>query len=424
MQLIRIDNTSGSWKISATLGLTPSNYGVGQLKVLPSGKVIMITAASPSQIGDIRVLEVDGKTINTLTPWTSDFPSSLAVAPDGITAYVCGFYTLVCVTVNTANETITPTNLKNYLGYTPMYMAWPSSDTGYAYTAGVVGPDPVNLVTQLPYYGYRLDAVQNLGLAASSIASNGNTVDTIFSLRNGVLNQYTVTEPLREYAVVNAADYSSNSISPGEIVAVFGANMTAQGASCAATTEPLPTTLCGTQVLSCCTGTPVPLYYVSPGQINLQVPSWDSNGGATRASFQLSYGGTTIPPAVSSLLAAATPALFTGNGLVAVNGANWTTLQAMAGQVAVFYANGLGPTSPQVASGAPAPGLQPHDQIARITGNLSMTICGTDVSNQVQFAGLTPGLVGLYQINVPIPAACASVPATANQSSLIQISVQ
>jgi uncharacterized protein (TIGR03437 family) len=57
----------------------------------------------------------------------------------------------------------------------------------------------------------------------------------------------------------------------------------------------------------------------------------------------------------------------------------------------------LGPVDKAIALGAPAP-----NPPAKVTTPLQVTIGGQTAA--VQFAGLTPGLVGLYQVNVVIPA--------------------
>ena len=61
-----------------------------------------------------------------------------------------------------------------------------------------------------------------------------------------------------------------------------------------------------------------------------------------------------------------------------------------------FYGTGFGPVTPDVPAGRIA------DQASRITGSLQVTIGG--VSATVTYAGLAPNIVGLYQINVTVPA--------------------
>src|SRR5205814_5351732 len=70
--------------------------------------------------------------------------------------------------------------------------------------------------------------------------------------------------------IVNGASFSRDAIvSPGSIVSLFGVNLAL--ATQSASALPLPTTLAGTQVLV--GGTAAPLFYVSPTQINFQMPT-------------------------------------------------------------------------------------------------------------------------------------------------------
>jgi uncharacterized protein (TIGR03437 family) len=93
---------------------------------------------------------------------------------------------------------------------------------------------------------------------------------------------------------------------------------------------------------------------------------------------------------------------------------------AKAGEVVVIFAFGLGPTSPQlqtgVASPTPAPVLANKDLTLGFDFRPNATPSRPYVSplataQQPMFAGLTPGRVGLYQINVRLPDAFAPVPA-------------
>ena len=71
-------------------------------------------------------------------------------------------------------------------------------------------------------------------------------------------------------AVVNVGNYAQESIAPGDIAAVFGDQFAPAGSALSNSGVPLPTSLGGVQVLV--NGMPAPLYYVSPGQINFQIP--------------------------------------------------------------------------------------------------------------------------------------------------------
>jgi uncharacterized protein (TIGR03437 family) len=75
---------------------------------------------------------------------------------------------------------------------------------------------------------------------------------------------------------------------------------------------------------------------------------------------------------------------------------------ATQGSTVVFYANGLGPVSNQPASGDPAL----SSPLSQMPTNPVITIGGQPAT--VKFAGLSPGFVGLYQINAVIPTGLAS----------------
>jgi minor extracellular serine protease Vpr len=70
---------------------------------------------------------------------------------------------------------------------------------------------------------------------------------------------------------------------------------------------------------------------------------------------------------------------------------------AKRGQVIQIFANGLGPVNNHPASGDPAPAT-----LLTCNANPSVTIGGLTAG--VQFCGLAPGFVGLYQLNVTVPA--------------------
>lgn len=81
-----------------------------------------------------------------------------------------------------------------------------------------------------------------------------------------------------------------------------------------------------------------------------------------------------------------------------------------------MYCTGLGATQPAVKSGEAAPSSEP---LARVTTTVTATVGGQAAT--VQFAGLAPGFVGLYQVNVQIPAGVApgsSMPLVLSQNGV------
>jgi len=89
--------------------------------------------------------------------------------------------------------------------------------------------------------------------------------------------------------------------------------------------------------------------------------------------------------------------------------------------VVVIYCTGLGEVTPAVVTGSPAPAAPP----AQTVNQVKVTIGGLPAG--VQFAGLTPGLVGVYQVNVVVPAVKAGdqvpvvITAAGQQSSPVTI---
>jgi uncharacterized protein (TIGR03437 family) len=76
---------------------------------------------------------------------------------------------------------------------------------------------------------------------------------------------------------------------------------------------------------------------------------------------------------------------------------------ARAGDTLIIWAIGLGATNPSVGTNTPAPGAEP---LARLTAaptvQFGMDIFGT-IAVTPAYAGLSPGSVGLYQVNAVVP---------------------
>jgi uncharacterized protein (TIGR03437 family) len=157
-------------------------------------------------------------------------------------------------------------------------------------------------------------------------------------------------------------------------------------------------------------GVPVPLLYADGGQINGQIPFELTPG--TTVSLVVSVRGVAAPPDEVTV-APAQPGIFTldqsGTGQGAILNTSFELVDAArpaaAGEIVQVFCTGLGTAAPAVASGAAAP----SDPLARVTNPVTATVGG--INAPVQFAGLAPGFVGLYQVNVQVPAGVAPGPA-------------
>ena len=145
-------------------------------------------------------------------------------------------------------------------------------------------------------------------------------------------------------------------------------------------------------------GTAAPLLSVSPDQINAQVPFEVTEGWAT-AVLQLA---DMAPVPIGFPIAAAAPAIFTHiQNQSAVRNAdgsqNTPDNPASVGSPVTVYLTGQGAVAPPVSTGEPAP----SGTLARAIYPVTATVGHRPAT--ITFAGLSPGSVGLFQINLVVP---------------------
>jgi uncharacterized protein (TIGR03437 family) len=198
--------------------------------------------------------------------------------------------------------------------------------------------------------------------------------------------------------ILNAASFTSN-LCPGTLASVFGSNLATGTAQ--AQSLPLPTDLLGTKVLVQDPSLPnpisAPLYFVSSGQINFQIPFevQRTNISVTVSTPQ----GTSNAMAVN--LSQMAPGIFSqsadGKGMALAFDPNFKLLTATPnlGSTVIFYATGLGTTNPPATSGSGGNSSAPLNQVA---GPFDVYIGGSKAT--VAWAGLAPGFAGVYQLNV------------------------
>ena len=199
--------------------------------------------------------------------------------------------------------------------------------------------------------------------------------------------------------VVNAADLTA-AVAPGSLVSVFGSNLSPTNVATQAI--PLPTAI-GESCLTV-NGSAIPVFFGSPGQINAQLPLRVTG----RVPLTLYTPGGVSDDYYLNLSANA-PAIF-HNGTagpltdipVVVKADNQQLVTASnpihPGDEIVIYATGMGATLPEVAAGNASP-----------SSPLAVAVVAPDVSLggvplTLSYAGLAPGMVGVYQINARAPA--------------------
>ena len=208
-----------------------------------------------------------------------------------------------------------------------------------------------------------------------------------------------IRTPAAPAAASNAASFlEATALSPGALFSLFGTNLARQTAL--ASSLPLPRQMGGATVKI--NGIEAPLLFVSPFQINAQVPFEVSPGTAEITTALDGAAGSSLSVPVS----AAGPGIFTrsldgqGPGIF-LHGSDFSLVTesrpARRGEVILIYGTGFGGVVPSVSSGAAAPA----DPLANVIGAVNVRIGGRD--GEVDFAGLAPGFAGLYQLNVRIP---------------------
>jgi uncharacterized protein (TIGR03437 family) len=204
--------------------------------------------------------------------------------------------------------------------------------------------------------------------------------------------------------VVNAASWSSP-VSPGALAAVFGHNLVEKQQS---STAPYPNTLGGTTVTI--NGIAAPLLFVSPGQINFQMPSAVANSewfNITSATIVVTTAAGSSTPVTFGL--GSLPGLFTADGsgcgqAAALNirpdgsvSVNSASNSAAPGDYVALYGTGFGFSTMQLPDGMASAGAVTLQTMPGISVDQSL-------SASIGYAGLAPTLAGVDQINFQVPA--------------------
>jgi uncharacterized protein (TIGR03437 family) len=237
--------------------------------------------------------------------------------------------------------------------------------------------------------------------AGLALDENGDLY--IADWQNYLIRKVAFGPSITRGGVVHAATFAATPLSPGTIFTILGTNMATFTRQ--ADSVPIPPGMADVSVEV--NGAPVPLFYVSPTQINAQLPG-DLAPGTAKVRVR---SGTAVSLEASLPVASSSPGVFqldAAGRAAALNQDSSLNAPAngeLAGNVITLYLTGLGIVSPEVRAGDPAP----LDIFAIPSQPVSATVAGSPA--QVLFAGLTPGSVGLGQINIRIPSATIAGPA-------------
>jgi uncharacterized protein (TIGR03437 family) len=253
--------------------------------------------------------------------------------------------------------------------------------------------DVYGIAAAIPVLGPQLGEQRFTAEAGGLIAEfNGNARSRPAIYTNGIVNA--------------ASNLLGDGLAPGSYAAIYGEALS----DATVTYRPpnLALALANVSVSFDAPGISVPgrLHFVSPGQVNLQIP-WEVQG-LNSVKVKVSIGD--FSSAVYTLkLAQFSPALFEyplGSGMPAALDEAYNVITTAnpveRGKAAQLFLNGLGPVDRPQVSGEPAP-LTP---LIYTTAAPTVTIGGLPAT--VEFSGLAPTWVGLYQVNVRVPTGLAT----------------
>jgi uncharacterized protein (TIGR03437 family) len=412
-------NTIDSVDLFTRTAQTWSSLGVWQNSI----NVNTMLAASPNGSSILAVM-ADGNVMlydanaNTFTASRQDFTALQgAYAASSFDQYVVDSHMLDAslVPIMTVGLDQDPTSGFAFMGGQGLRTMAPASGaTGVIERVDVGGGDALSSthMVEAPLVGSP-GAVFTRTLAP---LANGNAIISLTTSGFTVLaSQYdAAVAPPQIDSVVNAANFSQ-AMAPGGLISVFGSQLSP--VNMATNQLPLPTALGDSCLLV--NGTAVPMLFVSPQQINAQLP-YNAAGDETLVLY--TPGGVsnnydlTLSSDAPSVFLSGVAGPETGIATVVRSANNQLvtpTNPIHPGDQIVIYATGLGATLPPVQAGVAAP----SHPLAVVTDTPLVTLGG--VALTLEYAGLAPGEVGVYQINAGVPRSIAqgmSVPLTITQS--------
>ncbi len=415
-----------------TLSLPPSTISAQTITLTTNGAPISYTATAGAKwltvAPAVAVVLPGAENILTITVDTSTLAPQTTVYTGKVTLALSGASTkaqsiTVNVTVNSAAPTITnvwpnqlplngPAQTITITG-TDFYAASVAMVQGVATPLTTTTFKDSSTLLQAVVPATLLTASTTLNILVANPAPGGNSA-TI---------PVTVGNAASILGIVNAGSFASGSLSPGEIVTIFGNNIgPATPAPLTITNGFATTTLSNVSVTI--DGKSAAMLYASLNQLSIQVP-YEVSIGAGKAVV-VTNGTNTASSTVTT--AATAPGIFTANGSGAGQAAaltcsaatgvcalNSATNLAKIGDTVTLYLTGEG-----IYNNPPLSGTASDDgyivpltltPLPQVTPAPTVTIGGqaADITNSNYYAGPIPGsMLGLLQINAVVPTGAST----------------
>ena len=391
----RVDSISPSSVVAgqiATLTVSGSNFQNGLRATLTTGSGT--STVPPTDLSFINSTQVRVQVTMGATP-SAPYTATLRITnPDGKSAK--GTFQVVEATPPVVSA-ISPNSVEVGVS-TTLIVTGRNFQTGFTATVSTAGG-----TSTIPPAGLSFVDSTQLRVQVTMGATPSPPYTVTLRIMNpdgrsatGTFQVVESTQP-RVSAVSNGASFLAPPVAPGSIISIFGSNLATSTVQ--ASRVPLDTTLGATSVNV--GGRNIPLFYVSPGQINGQLP-YEAQPGSTTITVT-STGRTSA--ASTFLVGPTAPGIFqfsgdVSNRCVAQNqdySLNQPGREARSGTVVLAYLTGQGAVDNRVATGEPAPSAP----LSRPIASASATIGGRTAN--LEFIGLAPGFVAVSQANIRVP---------------------
>lgn len=418
--------------VAATISVANNPYGVA---ITPDGTRAYVTIAGSSVItnGSVAVIDTSSNTV-IATAVVGLVPAGVAITPDGTRAYVTNSGGNAASVIDTSSNTvitrvsglnqpagvaITPDGTRAYVtntgGTTVAVVDIVAADPAYNTVVAKVnvGSSPWGIAITPDGTRAYVANEQSKSVSVIDTSKTDSAYNTVVATIGVGVNPMGVAVSnipgVKLPPVVSSGGIVPATVQPGEWVTVYGTNL---ASSTATWKGDFPTSLGGTSVTI--DGQAAYLSYVSPTQIDLQVPN-DTRTGAVPVvvTNPVGSGASTVTLAlfgpafflldahmhVAGIILRSDRSGTYGGGTYDILGPagasfGYPTVPAKAGDQVELFGGGFGPTNPPVLPGQPFSGAAPTaDPVTLVINNVNVP---------TSFAGLSGA--GVYQINLTVPS--------------------